>query len=323
MDEREEDDSMDDYDENDNDENMTTSSPVINTQNNNASDEGGVWPISPSAAELFNTLRNINANTNQMSDIVDFMEENLGEELEEDEEYSEEEEEDDDEISEPSPKRPRLSEPESNYTPETQEELKNLPQVHFFNKMKSQGGRLSSSQAENLLRTSSGGVTSLPSLTANLRASQNSILLNNSSPSIIGNSTAADQDKAIIVPPFDQLALCTDFSSLFVYDAAGFKKVAELANCLPSTPGNYQIQQLSSIFRLLITSLKALLFCSTWSGCQYARTCRRFLLDWQCHKVAVLCYYSASFATWSICPSKSFRRHGSQKVRSFCHLSWA
>lgn len=247
MDEREEDDSMDDYDENDNDENMTTSSPVINAQNNNASDEGGVWPISPSAAELFNTLRNINANTNQMTDIVDFMEENLGEELEEDEEYSEEEEEDDDEISEPSPKRQRLSEPEANYTPETQEELKNLPQVHFFNKMKSPGSGLSSSQAENLLRTSSGGVSSLTSSTANLRASQNSILLNNSSPSIIGNSTAANQDKATIVPPIDQLALCTDFSSLFVYDAAGFKKVAELANCLPSTPGTTILQHMERL----------------------------------------------------------------------------
>lgn len=222
MDEREEDDSMDDYDETDNDENMTNSSPVHNTRT--STEEGGVWPISPSTAELFNTLRNINTTANHMSDINEFMEEHFGDL--EDEEYSEEEEEDD-EISEPSPKRPRLSEPESTAAPETQEELRNLPQVHFFNKTKK-------SLAENSsLRTSSGGVSSLTSSTANLRASQNL----NSSQSLVGNSTATDQDKNTVVPPIDQLALCTDFSSIFVYDAASFQKVAELANCLPSTPG--------------------------------------------------------------------------------------
>jgi len=212
MEEREED-SMDD--EFDTDENMTAAPIEGSPQLQNISGEEGVWPISPSAVELFNALRNIN--NNQMSDIIDFMEENLDEDIEEDDAESDDE---DNEISEPSPKRPRLNEPESVGVPETQEELKNLPQVHFFNKTQRNSGGIISRQAEN-----------------QLSYNQNSIPLNNSSQSITGGTTTTEQDKLAIVPPVDQLVLCTDFSSIFVYDAAGFKKVAELANCLPSTPG--------------------------------------------------------------------------------------
>ena len=126
MEEREED-SMDD--EFDTDENMTAAPIEGSPQLQNISGEEGVWPISPSAVELFNALRNIN--NNQMSDIIDFMEENLDEDIEEDDAESDDE---DNEISEPSPKRPRLNEPESVGVPETQEELKNLPQVHFLDR---------------------------------------------------------------------------------------------------------------------------------------------------------------------------------------------